>query len=105
MTFDKKFNVSIDPEAHRKLAHHIEFLSRVSEPAALRLYDAYAAALGQLGANAESYPKYLPKRQSDLLFQYLLLGKRYRIVFRISGEDVFVHDIQDCRQDDDKNLI
>jgi hypothetical protein len=105
MASDKQFRVSIDPQANRKLSNHLEFLSRVSEPAALRLYDAFVEALDKIGANAESYPKYLTKRQSDLVFQYLLFGKRYRIVFRVSGEDVFVHDIQDCRQDDDKNLV
>jgi hypothetical protein len=35
----------------------------------------------------------------------MISGKRYRIVYQIVGETVFVDDIQDCRQGDDKNSL
>ena len=35
----EKYQVNVDPSANRRFAYHIEFLSRVSESAAVRLYD------------------------------------------------------------------
>ena len=32
-------------------------------------------------------------------------GKRYRAVFEIIDNNVYVYDIQDCRQDTDKSLV
>ena len=74
-----KYNVQIAPSADRKLASHIEFLARVSENAAARLYKDYEETLG--------------------------FRKRYRIVSEIVGDNVYAYDIQDCRQDTDNNLI
>jgi hypothetical protein len=41
----------------------------------------------------------------DAQLRYKLFGKRYRIVLEIVGNAVYVYDIQDCRQDVDKNII
>ncbi|MCL2762730.1 MAG: hypothetical protein FWD36_05945 [Treponema sp.] len=38
-------------------------------------------------------------------YRYKLPNRRYRIVYQIIKDDVFVEDIQDCRQDDDKSLV
>jgi mRNA-degrading endonuclease RelE of RelBE toxin-antitoxin system len=35
----------------------------------------------------------------------MLSGKRYRIVYQIADDTIYVDDVQDCRQDDDKNLV
>jgi len=98
-------SVFIEPSADRRLAGHFEFLSRVSEDAALRLYDEYEEALSFLEYNPEGCPPYVPKIPIDAQLRYKLFGKRYRIVFEICGKDVYVYDIQDCRQDSDKNFL
>jgi hypothetical protein len=42
----------------------------------------------------------------DIELRYKLFGgNRYRIVFEVAKSDVYVYDIQDCRQDTDKNLL
>ena len=38
-------------------------------------------------------------------YRYKLSYKRYRIVYQIVKNNVFVDDIQDCRQDEDKNIL
>ena len=101
----KKFHVFVEPTANKKLADHIEFLSRVSENAAIRLYKEYEEALVYLKNTPESCPTYLPRMSIDAQLRYKLCGKRYRIVFEIVDDAVYVYDIQDCRQDVDKNLI
>jgi hypothetical protein len=100
-----QYQVFVYPKAIQKLAEHTEFLARVSENAALRLYDQYEESLLFLGDSPEICPPYSTKRPIDGEFRYHLFGKRYRMVFEIDGASVFVYDIQDCRQDYDKYLI
>lgn len=101
----KRYKVLIDPIADMKLAAHVEFLARVSENAAFRLYDYYEQALGFLEKSPESCPVYYPQKPLDIQLRYHLFGGRYKIVFEISGNTVFAYDIQDSRQDVDKSLV
>jgi len=101
----KKFKVFVDPQADRKLAAHIEFLARVSETAAVRLYNEYEEALNYLKHSPTSCPPYIPQKPINTKLMYKLFGKRYRIVFEIIENAVYAYDIQDCRQDVDKNFL
>jgi len=100
-----QYSVFVDPSADRRLAEHFEFLSRVSEDAAYRLYSEYEEALNYLEDSPESCPPYRPKMPIDAELKYKLFGKRYRIVFEIIDNNVYAYDIQDCRQDTDKNIL
>ncbi len=44
-------------------------------------------------------------RMFDHFDHYILSNKRYRIVYQVNGNQVFVDDIQDCRQGDDKSVL
>jgi len=99
------FAVFVAPRADRKMASHIHFLARVSEPAAGRLYDAYEEALGALAENPRGYPRYEPHSEIAAELHAKLFAKRYRIVFEIRGDAAYIYDIQDCRQDIDKSLV
>ena len=101
----KKYNVLIAPSVDSRLAEHVEFLARVSESAALRLYEEYENALGFLEDVPKSCSIYTPKVPIDAELRYKLFFERYRIVFEIINRDVYVYDIQDCRQDTDKSLL
>ena len=84
---------------------HIHFLARVSEPAAERLYDAYEAALADLAGNPHGYLRYEPQSEIAAELHSKLFATRYRIVFEICDDTVYIYDVQDCRQDVDKRLI
>jgi hypothetical protein len=56
----KSYQVYVDPIADMKFAAHMEFLARVSEKAALRLYDNYRESLLLLEENPEICPPYFP---------------------------------------------
>ena len=101
----KKYFVLVEPLADERLAAHIEFLARVSENAAIQLYHAYEESLNFLADAPTSCPPYLPKVPIDAQLRYKLFGKRYRIVFEIIDNAVYVYDIQDCRQDIDKSIL
>jgi hypothetical protein len=101
----KKYHIKIHPDADRRLAAHIEFLARVSESAAMKLYEAYEGALKFLEDNPRSCPVYTPKTPIDSELRYKLFYNRYRIVFEIIDSEVYCYDTQDCRQSTDKNII
>jgi len=100
-----QYKIHFNPASVVKLSEHIEFVAQINEKAAMSLYDSYEEAKEILKSTPEICPKYYPAILIDADFKYKLFGNRYRIVFEISDNIVYVHDIQDCRQDTDKNLI
>ena len=101
----KKFKVFVSPAANDRMFDHFEFLARVSESAARNL-------LSKLVKDIKSL-EFMPQANSYFDRPYLEQGKyrfkisnrRYRIVYQIIKDSVFVEDIQDCRQDEDKNIV
>ena len=102
---NKNFNVYVDIPALDKFAIHIEFLANVSEQAAVNLYASYEESLAILKMSPRICPIYSSKLYPKREFRHRIFGKRYRIVFEILNNDVYIFDIQDCRQDYDKNLV
>ena len=102
---DKEYNIEIAPVVNDRMAEHIEFLSRVSPNASDKL-------LLEMLKDIKSLKK-MPERCPHYNRPYLPIGKyrfkssanRYRIVFQIIGNCVFVDDIQDCRQSDIQNIV
>jgi len=101
---NREYSVVVKPTALRRLASHIEFLARVSEEAASSLLAEYDESVKFLNGNPESCPPYMPEISIDANLRFKLFWKRYRIVYEIIGNTVYVYDIQDCRQNTDKNL-
>jgi mRNA-degrading endonuclease RelE of RelBE toxin-antitoxin system len=104
-TDKKKYHVNVSPSANDRASEHFEFMARVSVAAAERLLDTLIQDMHSLEINPNSCPPYdrpyLPKDK----YRYKLSAKRYRIVFTVEDDIVFVDDIEDCRQDDDKSLL
>ena len=97
------YNVSATPEAKIKFQSHVEFLTKVSKTAAIRLKNTLKTSLEELSENPNMYPHYECEISDNL--KYKLFSSRYRIVFEIVDDNVYIYDIQDCRQDTDKNFL
>jgi len=101
----KKYHVSISPSANDRMYDHFAFLAQVSENAARDLLNQLINDIQSLEYMPEINPyfdrPYLEKRK----YRYKLSYHRYRIVYQIKNDSIFVEDIQDCRQNDDKNLV
>ena len=69
------------------------------------MYDALEKAIDSLKHNPAICPHDMPQFATDAELRYKLCAKRYCIVFEIVGKAVYVYDIQDCRQNTDKNLL
>ena len=84
---------------------HARFLARVSVPAAQRLRNTYISALKSLENNPQRCPLYIQNVDIEDELRYLLFSARYRIVFGIIDATVYVYDVQDVRQNEDKNQV
>jgi hypothetical protein len=102
---EKVYQVIVASDANDRMYDHFEFLARDSVNAANKLLDGLLKDIQNLRTEPFRYPlfnhPYLPVGK----YHYILSNKRYRIVYQIIGNQVFVDDIQDCRQDDDKSII
>ena len=100
---EKVYQVIIASDANDRMYDHFEFLARVNVNAANRLLDGLLKDIRNLRTDPFRYPVYNRPYLPVGKYRYTLSNKRYRIVYQIIGNQVFVDDIQDCRQDDDKN--
>lgn len=102
---EKAYQVIIASDANGRMYDHFEFLARVSVNAANRLLDELLKDIRNLRTDPFRYPVYSRPYLPVGKYRYILSNKRYRIVYQIIGNQVFVDDIQDCRQDDDKSIL
>jgi len=101
----KKYIIRVAPAVNDRIAGHFEFLARVSGNAAYKLLDELIEDIKSLETNPQINP-YLDRPYIEPgKYRYKLSYGRYRIVYQIVNNTVFVDDIQDCRQDDDKRLL
>jgi mRNA-degrading endonuclease RelE of RelBE toxin-antitoxin system len=84
---------------------HFAFLAQVSPVGAEKLLEALTKDMKSLESNPHAYPYYHRPHSNPRKYRYVLSYSRYRIVYQVMNDKVYVDDIQDCRQDDDKNLI
>ena len=100
-----EYNIIIDTAANDRMYDHFEFLARVSINAADNLLDGLTQSMSSLKNSPHRNPvydrPYLPKGK----YRYLISCDRYRIVYQIDENGVYIDDIQDCRQSDINNLL
>ena len=101
----KKYKVSVSPAANDRMYDHFEFLARVSENAARKLLSELLSDIKSLELAPQANPFFDRPYLEQGKYRYRISYKRYRIVFQIIKDNVFIEDIQDCRQDDDKNIL
>ena len=102
---EKIYRIIINPAVNDKMYSHFEFLARVSIDAANNLLDILLSDINSLQNFPYRNPiynrPYIPKDK----YRYLISNSRYRIVYQIEGDYVFIDDIQDCRQSDISQII
>ena len=99
-----KYNPIVKPEVLDKLDSYVDFMANVSESAAIQILREYKKTLNSISENPHSGLNYPHKSHKNLKYK-LFYKRRYRVVFEIIENNVYIYDIQDCRQDTDKNLI
>jgi mRNA-degrading endonuclease RelE of RelBE toxin-antitoxin system len=101
----KKYRVLVSPAVNDRMYNHFLFLAQVSEPAAHNLLTRLIKDIQSLEYMPQGNPYFDRPYLEQGKYRYKLSYRRYRIVYQIIKNCVFVDDIQDCRQDDGKNLV
>jgi mRNA-degrading endonuclease RelE of RelBE toxin-antitoxin system len=102
---EKAYTVVVDAAANDRMYSHFEFLAQVSESAAERLLDGLIKDMRSLEYMPYRNPVYGRPYNKNGEYRYMISCGRYRIVYKIEDDTVFVDDIQDCRQSDDKSSL
>ncbi|MDR0920512.1 MAG: hypothetical protein LBM93_14900 [Oscillospiraceae bacterium] len=85
---------------------HAEFISRVSINAMINYHIDYQSAIKLIKSNPTGKPKFLSEKLPDRDLRYCLFYKRrYKIVFEIKDNAIFIYDIIDCRQSSKRNQV
>jgi len=96
------YQVIIDPVANDKMYEHFEFLARVNVEAANRLLDNLLSDIRSLESMPFRNPVYNRPYLPVGKYRYMISNKRYHIIYQVSDSFVFVDDIQDSRQADNR---
>lgn len=102
---DVTYNVIVAPAANDRMEEHFKFLARVSESAANKFLEGLIDDIRSLQKMPFRNPVYNNPYVPPLKYRYQLSNNRYRIVYQVVNDSVFVDDIQDCRQNDNKGLL
>lgn len=94
-----KYRLVLSGRVDAMLLGHIEFLSRVSIPAAKRFRSAFAEVVREIAANPFQFPIETDPNLPDGLYRKALFAKRYKALFMVDGNMVFLDAVVDCRQD------
>lgn len=94
----EQYKVVISPRASRQLIAHVEFLSRKSVNAAVRLSAEYKAVVQTLKTNPCQFPVD-PNSDLEDPPRVALFAKRYQLYFDVDGQCVYVGAVRDCRQE------
>ena len=97
----KRFNVLLATRADKMLLSHTEFLARISVAAARRLLSDFRKVTKSLMDNPLSFPF---ADELDVpgiplnTYRKCIFDKRYKAIYLVEGDDVFIDAIIDCRQ-------
>jgi len=102
---EKVYRICVDPAANDRMFEHFEFLARVSIVAADKLLEQLLSDIQSLENLPHRNPTYNRLYLPSGKYRYMVSSERYNIIYQIDGDIVFVDDIQDSRQDDDKSVL
>jgi hypothetical protein len=102
---DRVYTVIVDPAVNDRLYDHFIFLARVSESAAERLLDNLVEDIYSLERLPYRNPVFNRPFIKNGKYRYMVSCERYLIVYQVIDDTVFIDDIPDSRQADNKSLL
>jgi hypothetical protein len=101
------YKVIVASRVDRQLLTHVEFIARVSIPAARRFRDAYVRVLDDLEENPLQFPLDTDPNLPENLYHKAIFAKWYKALFLIDTDNriVYLDAVVDCRQTTDSYEI
>ena len=81
------------------LLRHVEFLARVSVPAAKQFRDEFKKVIREIEDNPYQFPYEVDMNLPAHTYHKALFAKRYKALFIVEGKMVYLDAVVDCRQD------
>ncbi|NLB42783.1 MAG: type II toxin-antitoxin system RelE/ParE family toxin [Clostridiales bacterium] len=100
-----EYLVVVSPGANDRMSEHFEFLAQVSVKAANKVLQDLIKDIRSLKNMPYRNPTYNRPYIQAGKYRYMVSNKRYHIVYQITDFTVFVDDIRDCRENDDKSIL
>ena len=98
----RKHSVRLARRADKMLLAHTEFIAQISAAAARNLLSGFKKTIARLADNPYQFPYAdeldVPGIPSET-YKKCLFGGRYKALFLIDGDDVYIDAIIDCRQE------
>lgn len=99
MDRQNKYRVVVSATAAKMLVSHAAFLAQVSPSAAEQLTADFEKTVNSLEEMPQRCPRLRSVNVPNSSYRYILLQKRYMVVFQIRDEVVYADYVLDCRQD------
>jgi plasmid stabilization system protein ParE len=93
-----KYEVFVSKKAKELLLLHVKFLSQVSVPAAKILRKEFSSVVEKLSSNPYQFQEEIDLNLPKGKYRRAVFLKRYKVVFFVSGSEVHIDAIIDCRQ-------
>jgi len=97
------YSVIVSTAAREALHKHVEFLARVSIPAARRLSASFRKELHKLAKDPYPYPNEDSPALPPNTYKKAFISHWHKLVFLIDKQHVYIDYVVDCRQSDDKS--
>ena len=101
----RKYKIILSRRADRMLLGHTQFLAKVSPAAARRFITGYKKTEARIASNPFQFPiadGVDAPGISPGTHRRGLFAERYKVLFVVEENDVFIEAIIDCRQENDK---
>lgn len=94
-----KYKIIISSRAEINLVSHVSFLANASIGAAKKMRDEFKNVIEEMKENPLLYPKEqnIPLPSDD--YRSALFYGRYKIIYKVEKEIIYIDAIFDCRQD------
>ena len=97
----KRYQVIVLPRAANMMCSHIQFLSKVSIPAAKKLEKQFIDTVRELEENPFQFPIDQTVQFPECSYRKALFGRNCKVLFYIEEQTVFMDAVVDCRMNPD----
>ncbi len=97
----EKYKILFARRVDSQLLQHTEFLARVSLTAVKRFRNDFEKVLERLEDNPYQFPLETDLGLPEGLYHKALFSKRYKVLFSVEDNTVYLDAVVDCRQNSD----
>lgn len=99
-----KYKIIFAKRVDQMLLRHMEFLSRVSIPAAKQFYNEFKDSLYRMGENPYQFPAEEDLNLPTGQYRKALFARWYKALFTVVDETIYLDAVVDCRMDSKRGI-